>query len=82
MSKKDITEKTLESYNENKQNKQEGENTMSSIALDNMINKAITNERKEIAINMNKKGLSSEDIAEVINCKVDVVKSWLSSKLE
>ncbi len=56
---------------------------MSSIALDNMINRAVEtameNKNKEIAINMRAEGLSLEQIAKIINCKIDIVKDWLSA---
>ena len=56
---------------------------MSSIALDNMINRAvglaIESKNKEIAINMRAEGLSLEQIAKIINCKIDIVKDWLSA---
>ena len=56
---------------------QKGDDAMSE-AVENYANKLVEREKKEIAYNLKSEGLSLEQIARAINCRIDLVKSWLT----
>ena len=56
---------------------QKGDDAMSE-AVENYANKLVEREKKEIAYNLKNKGITIDQIAEIINCQIDLVKSWLT----